>query len=122
MEETFQVEEAHTDKVSGNLGDVTEAVQKMLEDGFFDGLVQRYEGLYPDYAPLVEDVVLDGVAHLAIGARTRHIRDPRALLLWRVRRRVLDLTHRPPGRYGDTTDPGDECETPEQVAERNKAS
>jgi len=52
----------------------------MLEDGFFDGLVRRYEGLYPDYAPLVEDVVLDGVEHLAIGARTRHIRDPRALL------------------------------------------
>lgn len=103
----------------GNSEQVAEAVKDMIREGFIDELVHRYEHRLPKYAPLVEDVIHDQVEHLVVRARTERIRDPRALLLWRVKRRVLDLTDRPPGRYGESTD-GEDWESPEAIAERNE--
>jgi hypothetical protein len=95
------------------------AIEQMLGDGFLDGLVLLYEQQFSTFKPMVEDVVFDQVAILAKKAQLgKEIEDPRACLVWYVKRRLLDLTRRPPPRYGAEADYVDPAESPEAIAIR----
>jgi len=104
---------------SGNFDEVADEVRKMIAQGFVDGLVRRYEARFVAYAPHVEDVVYDQVEQVVRRSKEERIEDPRRLLVWLVRRRILDLLKRPPGRYGYEAEEGEDWDTPEVVAERS---
>lgn len=68
--------------------------QKMLEERFLDGLVRRFEKLFPGFAQHVEDVLFEEVVRLVEGAEPLP-RNVRAVLTWRLRKRMLDVAKRP---------------------------
>lgn len=68
--------------------------QRMLEDRFLDGLIRRFEKLFPAYSPHVEDVVLEEIVKLA-EATSPAPTNLRAVLTWRLRKRMLDVAKRP---------------------------
>jgi len=69
------------------------AVEEMLADRFIDGLVQRFEHLFDEHRTDVEDVVLSEIERLVriAGPVPRNVR---AVLTWRVRKRMLDVKRR----------------------------
>lgn len=88
----------------------------MLEDRFLDGLIRRFEKLFPDYSSHVEDVVLEVITQLA-EATSPAPKNLRAVLTWRLRKRMLDVAKRP--SLVTTTEPIDH-ETPERLAIRKE--
>lgn len=96
--------------------ELEQAFREMLADRFLDGLIRRFERLFPEHAAHVEDVLLEEIARLVegTGAAPRNIR---ALLTWRMRKRMLDVAKRPTPTYGDA--PVDE-DSPERLAIRKE--
>jgi len=90
--------------------------RKMMEDKFLDGLVRRFEKLFPDHVAEVEDVLFEEIVKLAetTGAAPRNIR---AVLTWRLRKRLLDVAKRP--LVWDQEEPV-EHDTPERQAIRKE--
>lgn len=101
---------------SRDFGDLERAFRGMLEDKFLDGLVRRFEKLFPDHSVEVEDVLYEEVVKLAEaeGAAPRNLR---AVLTWRLRKRMLDVAKRP--TLTDWDEPVDR-DTPEQQAIRKE--
>jgi hypothetical protein len=94
-------------------------VREMLADNRVDRLIRRYERLYPDYKPRIEDVFLQQFEHMAIRAKTERIRNPYGLLRWLVKLRINDLLDESPGRYG-VEEERRTLETPEALAEQSE--
>jgi hypothetical protein len=90
--------------------------RSMLEDKFLDGLIRRFEKLFPDHAAHVEDVLYEEIVRLieAAGPMPRNVR---AVLTWRLRNRMLDVAKRP--RPVDGAEPVD-SDTPERQAIRKE--
>ena len=113
-------DEVSGDSASGEGGDFSElekAFRAMLEEKFLDGLVRRFEKLFPDYSSEVEDVLFGEVVKLAeaTGAAPRNLR---AVLTWRLRKRMLDVAKRTP-LAEDEAEPVD-YDTPERRAIRKE--
>lgn len=98
------------------MADLEGAFREMMEDKFLDGLVRRFEKLFPDHSAEVEDVLLEEVVKLAEAAGEIP-RDVRAVLTWRLRKRMLDVARRP--RTPGWSEPV-ERETPERQAIRKE--
>lgn len=99
-----------------DMSDLEQAFKKILEDRFLDGLIRRFEKLFPDHSSYVEDVVLDEIANLVEGTGPRP-KNLRALLTWRTRKRMLDVAKRP--LLGEVREEVDH-ETPERKVIRKE--
>lgn len=116
-DEAAGVDDASGAGVEGrNFSALERSFRQMMEDKFIDGLVRRFEKLFPDHSAEVEDVLLEEVVRLveSTGAAPRNIR---AVLTWRLRKRMLDVAKRP--TLGDWEEPV-ERDTPERHAIRKE--
>lgn len=99
-----------------DFNELEQGFRSMMADKFLDGLVRRFEKLFPDHSAEVEDVLYEEVVRLAeaTGAPPRNLR---AVLTWRLRKRMLDVAKRP--RLEDWDEPV-ERDTPERQAIRKE--
>jgi DNA-directed RNA polymerase specialized sigma24 family protein len=82
------------DRAEEHRSAIENEILRLLGERFFDGLVRRFEKLFPDYASHVEDVLDEEVLKL-LESTEPPPKNARAVLAWRLRKRMLDVAKRP---------------------------